>query len=174
MSETAGLNLPPYTYVPGKTPHPISDPAGHMYQAKDSYAGWPIERIWATGTSLFNHGYYWEAHEAWEHLWLHQGRTTPDAMLVKGFIKLAACGVKCLEKNARGARRHAARAAELLAGGHASRLISVATVEQAREIAIAAALFPPILAEVSEGAPVVLTGSTKASDTGRWFVGRKS
>jgi hypothetical protein len=27
------LPLPPYSYVPGFTPHPVSDPRGHMHGA---------------------------------------------------------------------------------------------------------------------------------------------
>jgi predicted metal-dependent hydrolase len=62
---------------------------------------------------LFNHGYYWEAHEAWESLWHAAGRTGPVADFLKGLIKLAAAGVKVAEGNQDGARSHAKRAAEL-------------------------------------------------------------
>jgi len=57
---------------------------------------------------------YWEAHEAWEHLWIALGRSGSEADIIKGLIKLAACGVKCLEANPIGASRHALRAANLL------------------------------------------------------------
>lgn len=101
--------LPPYTYVPGLTPHPQSDPRGHSPAGLDRAAGDPVER----GTILFDRGYYWEAHEAWEAAWKLAGRRGPCADFVKGLIKLAACGVKCLEKNRAGAARHARRAAQL-------------------------------------------------------------
>ena len=105
-------DLPPYTYIPGRSPHPISDPAGHSYGARaDSQAS--IRDGFEHGLKLFNHGYYWEAHEAWEGVWIALGRTGPQADFLKGLIKLAACGVKCLEGNETGARRHLRRASEL-------------------------------------------------------------
>lgn len=111
--------LPPYTYVPGLTPHPTSDPQGHSFGhadpkprplANDSYRE---NTTYLYAIDLFNHGYYWEAHEAWESLWHAAGRTGHAADFLKGLIKLAAAGVKLKEGNAVGVRRHAKRAAEL-------------------------------------------------------------
>ncbi|WP_437228675.1 DUF309 domain-containing protein [Planctomicrobium sp. SH661] len=102
-------DLPKYTYVPGVSPHPVSDPAGHSFGAARPIPTGSLQ----PGANLFDHGYYWEAHEAWEAEWLAAGRTGPDADVIKGLIKLAACGVKCLEQNEAGARRHAQRGAEL-------------------------------------------------------------
>lgn len=104
--------LPEYTYVPGVTPHPISHPQGHWRQRPELTS--EVEGLLEWGLRLFNHGYYWEAHEIWEAAWVRLGRTGLDADFVKGFIKLAACGVKCLEGNQAGARRHARRVGELL------------------------------------------------------------
>lgn len=121
-------SLPPYTHIPGVTPHPIRDPAGHSFQPPRSLAevlessrnepavslenltGEP-EFSWAV--TLFSAGYYWEAHEAWESLWHRAGRTGPAADFLKGLIKLAAAGVKLREHNADGVERHARRAGEL-------------------------------------------------------------
>lgn len=63
---------------------------------------------------LFNHGYYWEAHEVWESEWNRAGRQGLWATCLKGLIKLAAAGVKFREKNPEGFRRHCLRALELL------------------------------------------------------------
>lgn len=62
---------------------------------------------------LFNHGYYWEAHETWEQLWIAAGRSGVAADFLKGLIKLAAAGVKVREGNAAGAQRHLTRASQL-------------------------------------------------------------
>ena len=105
--------LPPYSYVPGKFPHPLSDPAGHSY----AHAAAPQADEFAYAVDLFNHGYYWEAHEAWESLWHAAGRSGPRADGLKGLIKLAAAGVKAREGNVRGVTRHARRAQELFASG---------------------------------------------------------
>jgi predicted metal-dependent hydrolase len=112
-------SLPPYTYVPGLTPHPISDPKGHSFGhtpqppqplTHDNFRTHP-DYLYAL--DLFNHGFYWEAHEAWESLWHAAHRHGPTADFLKGLIKLAAAGVKAKESNPAGTRRHATRAAQL-------------------------------------------------------------
>ena len=112
--------FPPYSYVPGHFPHPVSDPQGHMYGEKLGTPR-PLEpAIWMTchdylyGIDLFNHGYYWESHEIWESLWHVAGRRGTIADFLKGLIKIAACTVKAREGNPRGVQRHAQRAIELL------------------------------------------------------------
>jgi uncharacterized protein len=114
-----GIVLPPYTYVPGRSPHPVSDPVGHMHGAAQDVPQRPDPETWdrsaeyLRAVDLFNHGYYWEAHEAWEQLWMAAGRQGVVADFLKGLIKLAAAGVKVREGNAAGARRHVARARQL-------------------------------------------------------------
>lgn len=63
---------------------------------------------------LFNHGYYWEAHEIWERRWMISGRMGAEADLWKGLIRLAAAGVKEQQGRAAGIARHTQRAMELL------------------------------------------------------------
>jgi hypothetical protein len=112
--------LPPYSYVPGFTPHPVSDPSGHMFgQAPEPPAPpaadeWQASEAYRYGIDLFNHGYYWEAHEAWESLWHAAGRKGTVATWLKALIKLAAAVVKAREGNAAGVLRHARRSLELL------------------------------------------------------------
>lgn len=65
------------------------------------------------GIDLFNCGYYWEAHESWEHVWHACGRQGETADFLKGLIKLAAAGVKAREGRVIGVQRHATRAIEL-------------------------------------------------------------
>jgi uncharacterized protein len=134
MSENAEIErpryssapLPPYSYVPGHTPHPVSDPAGHMYGQPHASAPplepakWRESAAYLYGVDLFNHGFYWEAHEAWESLWHAAGRTGATASWLKALIKLAAAGVKAREGNAVGASRHARRSLELAAEARAS------------------------------------------------------
>src|SRR5262245_7323871 len=92
--------LPAYSYVPGLFPHPISDPAGHSHGQRRHPAApldpqhWRQSRDFLIAIDLFNHGYYWEAHEAWEGLWLAAGRTGIVADFLKGLIQLTAAGVK--------------------------------------------------------------------------------
>lgn len=110
--------LPPYSYVPGMHAHPISHPAGHSYQIPPppsaAVADLRACETFSYAIDLFNRGFYWEAHEAWETVWNELGRTGETADAIKGLIKLAAAGVKAREATPLGVARHAARALELL------------------------------------------------------------
>jgi len=143
--------FPPYAYVPGRQPHPVRDPAGHSHGAPEPPAAdplapddWRASADFLYGVDLFNHGYYWEAHEAWEGLW----RAAPDERaraMLHGLIKLAAAGVKLRAGNLRGVQRHADAAADLfrpLAAEGRDRLYGLdprALKESADEVAAAAA-----------------------------------
>ncbi|MCA8997366.1 MAG: DUF309 domain-containing protein, partial [Planctomycetaceae bacterium] len=89
----------------------------------------------------------WEAHEAWEHVWIALGRFGDAADHIKGLIKLAAAGVKCLEGNTRGATRHANRALELLSGPLRLTFEPRLDWNQLQEWARSIAAVPPVLAE---------------------------
>ncbi len=111
--------FPPYAFVPGRHPHPVREPNGHLY-GRGAHVVPPIDlhepfrsQEFLFAVDLFNHGYYWEAHESWEGLWNAAGRTGPVALLLKALIKLSAAGVKSREGNPTGVQRHALRAAEL-------------------------------------------------------------
>jgi len=111
--------LPAYSYVPGLNPHPTSDPRGHSFGLHEPPADPLDESSFHTSATylyaidLFNHGFYWESHEAWEALWHAAGRHGHTANFLKGLIKLAAAGVKAREGRATGVRQHSQRAAEL-------------------------------------------------------------
>ncbi len=110
--------FPPYSYVPGGPwPHPKSNPAGHSFGRPEMVPG-PGEllesALFQEGADLFNNGFYWEAHEAWETLWHAAGRKGPVADFLKALIKLAAAGVKVREGSLAGVRTHAGRAAVIL------------------------------------------------------------
>jgi hypothetical protein len=111
--------LPPYAYVAGQHPHPIRDPRGHSFGIKPDNPEPPDPQRWQAcspylyGIDLFNHGYYWEAHEVWEELWRACGRSGPAGTFLKALIGLAAAGFKVRVGNLQGVRRHAQRAARL-------------------------------------------------------------
>lgn len=114
--------LPPYSYVSGRFPHPIRDPAGHSYGhslracAPVDVLNWQQSREYLLGCDLFNHGFYWEAHETWEGVWNACGRRGVEADFLKGLIKLAAAGVKVREGRPEGVARHGSRAGTLFRG----------------------------------------------------------
>jgi hypothetical protein len=114
--------LPPYAFVPGKSPHPTRSPAGHSFgrlpapPARLDPGEWAACRAYLYGIDLFNHGYYWEAHEAWESLWRACRREPAQGDFLRALIRLAAAGVKAREGNLPGAGSHAAAAAALFRG----------------------------------------------------------
>lgn len=143
------LPLPPYTFVPGGPwPHPVSDPRGHSFGRPAEAAAvtpdnWPQCRPYLHGLDLFNHGYYWEAHEVWEALWHAAGRAGPVADFLKGLIKLAAAGVKVRQGVPEGVRSHARRAAELFTPSAGGALFLGLDVDTLRDTARAWVNCPP-------------------------------
>jgi hypothetical protein len=111
--------FPPYAYVPGDTPHPTRDPGGHSFGAESQAPEPPGPEHWRScrdylyGIDLFNHGFYWEAHEAWEGIWVACGRRGPTATYLQALISLAAAGLKARSGSARGMRANAGKAARL-------------------------------------------------------------
>lgn len=116
MRRYSRLPLPPYRFVPGESPHPTRDPAGHSFRdpAGPPVAWRPEEwrqlERWLWAVDLFNHGYWWESHEALEELWHAAGRTTPPARFVQALIHLSAACLNRHRGHGAAARRQAARA----------------------------------------------------------------
>lgn len=92
--------FPAYRFVPGRSPHPTRDPEGHSYGHRDSRpqrfdAGqWQACGDYLYGVDLFNHDYWWEAHEAWEGCWIAAGRESGTGQFLQGLIQIA---VACLK-----------------------------------------------------------------------------
>ncbi|MFN0150586.1 MAG: DUF309 domain-containing protein [bacterium] len=132
--------FPPYAYITGRAPHPRRDPRGHSFGAPEpppaafDVARWRECDDYLFGVDLFNHGYYWEAHEAWEGLWRasrdadraraaaaraagdrHDAGASAATLFLQALIKFAAAGFKARQGRAAGLRRHASVAAALFA-----------------------------------------------------------
>ena len=75
--------FPPYAYLPGRDPHPTRDARGHSFGNEEAPPEWLPPERWREnveylfGVDLYNHGFLWEAHEAWESLW-HVSKRDPD------------------------------------------------------------------------------------------------
>lgn len=109
--------FPPYAYVPGLRPHPRHLRA-HAQEdpppAPLDPGAWRDSLPYLRGLELFERGYYWEAHEAWEGLWIAAGREGTVAELLRGLILLAAAGVKIRQSRGAGAAKLGARAQRCL------------------------------------------------------------
>lgn len=117
--------LPPYAFVPGRRPHPTRHADGHrcVHPAPSGpvdVTEWRSIPAYVRGIDLFNHGFYWEAHESWEGLWHALGRRGPAADLLVALIRLAAAGIKLREPVPHAVRSHAEKAVVLLAGVEAA------------------------------------------------------
>ena len=103
------FSFPPYRHVPGETPHPHRDSQGHSYGLMPEHDGmpltgdsWPRSRAYLIGADLFNHAYWWEAHEWWEALWRLEERGATVALYLQGLIQVAAGFIKWHQGNQRG------------------------------------------------------------------------
>lgn len=101
---------PAYRFVPGtgmshpsKSMAPHLDPAAMQSPVPMDPDDWVNHPAYLYGADLFNHQYWWEAHEAWEHLW-HAASDGPHRLFLQGMIQLSAALLKDEVNNARGFR----------------------------------------------------------------------
>ena len=105
--------LPPYAFVPGRDPHPTRDPRGHSFGQEEGGhdeggAAWLPPERWSEngdylfGVDLYNDGYLWEAHEAWEGLWHRAKHDGDQADHLQGLIQCAAACLKIAMEQPRG------------------------------------------------------------------------
>ncbi len=104
--------FPPYAFLPGRDPHPTRDPQGHSYSdAPEAPIPYRVPEEWAAneaylyGVDLYNHGYLWEAHEAWEGLWHASKGDAVQAEFLQGLIQCAAACLKIPMGQPRGTER---------------------------------------------------------------------
>jgi hypothetical protein len=75
------LPLPPYRHIPGLN----ARPEGALFDAVKSDG----TQAWFYGIRLFNSGFYWEAHEVLEAVWLNALPNSRERYLVQAVIQLA-------------------------------------------------------------------------------------
>jgi hypothetical protein len=120
--------LPAYAYVPGHNPHPVRGKRGHSRGAAQPAASYQPAECWADnaeylwGVDLYNAGYFWEAHEAWEGVWrAAAGRDDAQGRFLQGLIQCAAACLKAVAGDAPACRRLAARGLARLEQTHGDR-----------------------------------------------------
>ena len=92
--------FPPYRFVPGLHPHPTNSPEGHSFEEEGDEVDkwnsdlWSDNQNYLYGIDLYNYHFYWEAHEAWEGLWIASVRNSSEHMFLQGLIKLGAALLK--------------------------------------------------------------------------------
>jgi hypothetical protein len=114
-----GRALPARAYVPGRAPAPppaaAPDPGSLPRSADDAPGDWRQHPVFLWGLDLYNHGFPWEAHEAWESLWLHAPRGSVVRDMLQALIQCAAAVVHARDGRPAGQATLTARALGRLA-----------------------------------------------------------
>lgn len=114
MRYAPGRAFPSYAFLPGRDPHPTRDPRGHSFghpEVPGPYLPperWRENQDYLFGVDLYNHGYLWESHEAWEGLWHAAKHDALQAEHLQGLIQCAAACLKVDMEQPRGLERLAA------------------------------------------------------------------
>lgn len=110
------MDLPRTAYLPGLTPRPPEGTYDALKAVRDPL---PDSPAWHAGLHFFAAGFYWEAHEVWEAVWLAAPANSAERGLVQGMIQLANAGLKRRMGRARAAQRLDALAGAILAEAQA-------------------------------------------------------
>ncbi len=106
--------FPPYRFLPGKFPHPVAHPDGHSYLPPGEKEpavpffppeNWRESEAYLFGCDLYNHGYWWEAHEAWEGMWHVVPKPSAQRSFLQGMIQVTAGQMQVQLGKAEGVRR---------------------------------------------------------------------
>jgi hypothetical protein len=99
--------------VPGRTPHPRTDPRGHSYgkiepgfadEAQALRRDWKASPRFCFSVDLYNYAYCWEAHEGWEGLWRCLETADPLRSVLQAFIQVSAAHLQRFLEREEGAR----------------------------------------------------------------------
>ena len=126
-----GRPLPPYRYVPGLHPHPVSDPRGHSHGHRPDTFDPPAPEDWAScadyrfAVDLHNFGFWWEAHEGWEGIWQRLDKAAEQGQFLQGLIQTSAGLLKAHLGSREGARILLGEALLRLRGVHRPRYMGV-------------------------------------------------
>lgn len=108
--------LPAYRFLPGLTPHPITHPQGHSHGISPAVPeplppeDWAASPPYLYGCDLYNRGYWWEAHEAWEGLWQVTRAAPAQHRFLQGLIQAANAQLKLALAKPQAVRRLWAKA----------------------------------------------------------------
>jgi hypothetical protein len=84
-------SLPERAFIPGRTVKPALESRPVPYLAAEQ---WRDNGAYLWGVDLYNYGFAWEAHEAWEGLWRAAKHDDAQATFLQGLIQCAAARVK--------------------------------------------------------------------------------
>ena len=91
--------LPELPHIPGKTVRPVTSPAFDAASAAPIYTVdrmWPENETFLYGLDLYAAGFFWEAHEVWEPVWMRSPGNSRERLVVQGLIQLSNACLKIL------------------------------------------------------------------------------
>lgn len=103
-----GVTLPPFACIPGKTPRHAPGAFDGLHATVEpgmSVDALASSNAFAAGFSFFDAGYFWEAHEVWEPVWLALPQKSTERQFVQALIQLANAELKLRMQRPRAARR---------------------------------------------------------------------
>lgn len=93
----SAIDLPPEPYVPGRTARPdegVFDDLKAVLAPGVSVEWLVASRAYRAGHEAFQRGYFWEAHELWEAVWMCLPPASAERHLLRGLIQFANAGLK--------------------------------------------------------------------------------
>ena len=92
-----GWVLPVYAHIPGTTARPQNGPVAEIVGEvpdRTEAAKWQSNRPYLYGFVLYRGGFYWEAHEVWEAVWLVCRPNSSERLLLQALIQLTNAALK--------------------------------------------------------------------------------
>ncbi len=109
------LPLPAYRYIPGKGAKDEHRQDLPKFEMKDfSREHWKESEVYLYGLDLYQHQYFYEAHEVWEELWKHVGPKSEIGKFLQARILMAGAELKKMMSETKPALRMQKRAEEIL------------------------------------------------------------
>lgn len=114
----AEISLPPHAHQPGRNPRhgeEVFTAAHASVRPGMDLAALEASLAWRSGWHFILHGYFWEAHEVLEPVWLALPPNAPERRFVQGLIQTANAALKLAMGQPRAALRIVDIAEALLA-----------------------------------------------------------
>ena len=108
---------PETAHRPGENARPTEDlraPVSSSVDLQLSTSNWVSHDAYLYGFVLYRRGYYWEAHEIWEPVWMQCPPNSVERLLLQAIIQIANAALKECQQKIKASARLQAIALELL------------------------------------------------------------
>jgi uncharacterized protein len=145
--------LPVLAHVPGRTARPVESPAFGVAEAAPAATDpdrWRENEAWLYGFDLYAHGFFWEAHEVWEPVWMGAVPNSSARLVAQAMIQLTNACLKLVMVRPKAALRLIDHAAVCILDAGQGPVMGVDVAMLAREIDA----FREIVREHGEANPI--------------------